>query len=156
MKTLPLLLLVTACCTSPAVQKPSETPPPERKGGGDTVKPGAPTKLEAQVTSSGAKLALHFASAGKDVSVTISGIDGVTVTSPAEALTGAAVKAGEVIPLDVTFTGASGHLVVSVRGNFGGAVDARVHSVQIGDVQLQKDGSKILKTDDGDTVKVMP
>lgn len=155
MKTLPLLLLVTACCTSPAVQKPADNPP-ERKGGGDTVKPGAPTKLEAQVTSTGAKLALHFASAGKDVSVTISGIDGVTVTSPAEALTGASVKAGEVIPLDVTFTGTSGHLVVSVRGNFGGSVDARVHSVQIGDVQLQKDGSKILKTDDGDTVKVMP
>lgn len=147
MKTLPLILLVTACCTSPSVQKTQ----PER----DTVKPGAPTKLEAQVSANSAKLALHFASAGKDISVTISGLDGVTVTSPPEALAGAAVKAGEVVPLDVTFTGTSGHLVVSVRGNFGGSVDARVHTVQIGEVRLQNDG-KVMKTDDGDTVKVMP
>ncbi len=145
MKTLPLILLVTACCTVH----------PERSRGADTTKPGAPTKPEAQVTGNTAKLALHFASAGKDISVTISGIDGVTVTSPAEALAGAAVTAGEVVPLDVTFTG-RGHLVVSVRGNFGGSVDARVHSVAIGEIQLKDDGSKILKTDDGDTVKVMP
>ena len=139
-----LLLLVLASCATPVQTK-----------GTDTLKPGAPTTLESQVNANAAKLALKFASAGKDISVVISGIDGVTVTTPAEALTGASVAAGEVVPLDVTFTG-RGHLVVSVRGNFGGSIDARVHTVQIGDVQLQNDGSKIMKTDDGDTVKVMP
>lgn len=145
MKHLLLLIVFASCATSV----------PERSKGTDTLKPGAPSTLESQVGPGTAKLALKFASAGKDVQVVVSGIDGVTVTSAAEALTGAAVSAGQVVPLDVTFTGARGHLVVSVRGNFGGSTDARVHSVQIGDVQLQNDG-KVMKTDDGDTVKVMP
>ena len=143
-----LLLIVLASCANPPVH-------PERSRGTDTFKPGAPTTLESQVGPGSAKLALKFASAGKDVLVVVSGIDGVTVTSAAEALAGATVAAGQVVPLDVTFTGTRGHLVVSVRGNFGGSTDARVHSVQIGEVQLQNDG-KVMKTDDGDTVKVMP
>lgn len=143
-----LLLIVLSSCANPPVN-------PDKSRGTDTLKPGAPTTLQAQVSANSAKLALKFASAGKDISVVVSGIDGVTVTSSAEALTGAAVAAGEVVSLDVAFTGTRGHLVVSVRGNFGGSVDARVHSVQVGEVQLQNDG-KVLKTNDGDTVKVMP
>jgi hypothetical protein len=110
------------------------------------------------VGATSAKLNLRFQSAGENVSITVSGIDGVTVTSPAEVLAGASVKAGEEKPFEVAFThGATrGHLVVSVRGTFGGGVQARVHSVAIGDGPLEDDGSKVLVTDDGDAVKLMP
>ena len=147
MKNLILCTLLIVSCSTP--KESTKVPTKD-----DPVKPGAPTTLESQVFQKRAKLNLRFASAGENVSVTISGIDGVTVTAPGEALSSAAVKAGEVKPFEVAFTG-RGHLVISVRGTFGGAAQARVHSVAIGDVQLKDDG-KVLITNDGDAVKLMP
>ena len=137
-------LLLVACTTSPKTKETTT----------DVAKPGAPTALESQVGDTSAKLSLRFESAGENVSVTVSGIDGLTVTSSAEALSGASVKRGEVKPLEVTFTG-HGQLVVSVRGTFGGATQARVHSVAIGEQVKKKDG-QVQTTSDGDTVKLMP
>jgi hypothetical protein len=138
-------LLLVACTTSPKTKEETTT---------DTVKPGAPTVLESQLGEGSAKLSLRFERAGENVSVVVSGIDGLTVTSPSEALSGAAVKSGAVKPLEVTFTG-RGQLVVSVRGTFGGASQSRVHTVAIGDVVKKKDG-QVQTTNDGDTVKLMP
>lgn len=146
MKTLLLstLLVVTACCTSPKTKVAEAATP----------KPGAPTELQAELGENTAKLSLRFERGGENVSVMVSGIDGLTVTSPAEVLSGVAVKAGEVKPFEVAFTG-RGHLVVSVRGTFGGAIQARVHTVAIGE-PVKKDDGKTQVTNDGDAVKLMP
>ena len=98
-------------------------------------------------------MSLRFEGAGENVSVLVSGIEGVTVTSAAEVIAGAEVKAGESRSFNVTFTG-RGHLVISVRGTFGGAVQARVHTVAIDPVK--KNDGKIQVTNDGDAVKIMP
>lgn len=146
MKTILLstLLVVTACCTSPRA-KVAEAQAP---------KPGAPTELQSELGQNTAKLSLRFERAGENVSVLVSGIDGVAVTSPPEVLSGVPVKRGEVRSFEVAFTG-RGHLVISVRGTFSGATQARVHTVAIGEVVKQKNGTTQV-TDDGDAVKVMP
>ena len=143
------ILLVCACSTS----KETKVVP-----SGDTEKPGAPTKLESQVGANSAKLSLHFDSPGEEVWVTATGISGVTVTSSHEVLSGVSVKRGEDKAFEVAFTKGAGrgHLVISVRGKFGGMTMARVHSVVIGEGPLPDDGSKVLITNDGDAVKVMP
>ncbi len=146
MKTLLIasLLVLTGCSTSKKVVEPAQV----------TLKPGAPTALESEVSSTTALLRLRFEGPGENVAVVITGIDGVTVTSPPEAVVGAAVKSGEVRALQVDFTG-RGHLVVSVQGTFNGAKRSRVHTVAIGDVVLQNDGKTQITTD-GDAVKLIP
>lgn len=145
MKTLLIstLLLFTACSTSKKVPQAQLT-----------QKPGAPTSLEAEVSSNGAVLRLRFDGPGENVAVIVSGIDGVTVTSSAEAVSGAKVKTSEVRVLEVAFTG-RGHLVVNVQGTFNGAKQSRVHTVAIGDVVLKNDG-KTQTTTDGDAIKLIP
>ncbi|MDP2269659.1 MAG: hypothetical protein Q8N23_28200 [Archangium sp.] len=146
MKTLLIaaLLLFTGCSASKKVAEPAQV----------TLKPGAPTSLESEVSSPTAQLRLRFSGPGENVAVVISGIDGVTVTTPPEAISGAAVKSGEVRALRVDFTG-RGHLVVSVQGTFNGAKQSRVHTVAIGEVVLENDGKTQLTTD-GDAVKLIP
>ena len=146
MKTflLSTLLVVTACCTSPRAKVAEASPP----------KPGAPTELQSELGQNTATLRLRFERAGENVSVIVSGLDGVTVTSPPEVLSGVPVKSGEVKSFEVAFTG-RGHLVVSVRGTFGGAIQARVHTVAIGEPVKKNDGTTQVTTD-GDAVKLMP
>lgn len=165
MRTLLLssLVMFAACCTSKeatADQSPSAPPPapaPKKAPleGSTTVKPGAPTTLEAQVDGARAKLSLRFEGAGEDVVVRVSGLEGVNVSTGGEWLAGASVKAGEVREHTVTFTTSGrGHLVVSVEGRFPG-LKARVHTVAVGEGPV-KDLGTVQQTTDGDSVKVMP
>lgn len=145
-----LLVVLTSCSTSLELKTPTAVPalPAE------TRKPGAPTELEAQLKERSATLSLRFEGAGEDVSVLVSGIEGVT--SSAELIAGESVKAGEVREFDVPFTRGvtGGHLVISVEGTFAGGRKARVHTVAIGDAA--EFGAGVLQvTDDGDAV-VMP
>ncbi|MCA2982019.1 MAG: hypothetical protein INH41_05505 [Myxococcaceae bacterium] len=150
--SLSTLFLLGACSTQ------KETKVPQPAPGVATVKPGAPTTLEFELGERSAKLQLRFDGAGENVSATISGVGGVSVTSPVEAFSGVSVRAGEVRPIEVAFTRSAprGHLVVSVRGTFDGSTHARVHTVAVGDGPLPDDGSRRVVTDDGDAVKLMP
>ena len=148
MKTqlLTMVLLVTACTT------PKE---PVRPPKSDTVKPGAPSSVATpKLTDTSAQIEVRFEGAGENVAVTVSGIDGLTVTSPAEAVSNRTAKAGDTLPLEVTFTG-RGHVVLTVQGTFNGAAQSRVHTVKVGE-GLKDDGSKTQVTTDGDAVKLMP
>lgn len=139
------LLLATACTTQ---QKPPSAP--------DTRKPGAPTRLEVlELSASSARLAVSFDTAGENVSITLAGLDGVSLTSPPEAFSGP-VKAGGKVPLAPAFTPGRGHLVITVTGTFHGMPSSRVHTVAVGEGPLKDDGALIQVTDDGDRVKVMP
>lgn len=145
------LVVLTSCSTSQEIKAPPASRPPA-----EARKPGAPTELESQLKERSAVLSLRFEGAGENVSVLVSGIEGVA-TSSAELMAGASVKAGEVRRFDVPFTrgGTGGHLVISVEGTFAGGRKARVHTVAIGDgTDL---GAGVLQvTNDGDGVKEMP
>lgn len=148
MRTLALsvVVLVTACCTQ------REATATDQKVTADgTVKPGAPSELTSKVGNGQADLSIRFAAEGLVSSVTVNGIDGVTVTSSPELLSNTRVSNGETRGFDVRFTG-QGHLVVTVNGTFGGAQKSRVHSVKVGDA-VQQTGT-VQVTDDGDVVKV--
>lgn len=145
-----LLVVLTSCSTSLGIKAPPASPPPS-----ETRKPGAPTELESQLKERSAALSLRFDGAGENVSVLVSGIEGVAISST-ELMAGASVKAGEVRQFEVPFTrgGTGGHLVISVEGTFAGGRKARVHTVAIGDVAEL--GAGVLQvSDDGDAVKVM-
>ncbi len=146
-----LLLGFTSCTTSQALKTPEAAPPPA-----ETRKPGAPTALEVQLNERSAALSLRFEGAGENVSVVVSGIEGV-VASSAELMAGESVKAGEVRKFEVPFArgATAGHLVVSVQGSFAGGTKARVHTVAIGDGG-ELSGGVLQNTDDGDAVRAMP
>lgn len=145
MRTLALsvVVLVTACCTTPT--------PTQKVSAADTAKPGAPSELSSKVGNGQAALSIRFSSDGEISNITVTGIDGVQLTSNAELLSNTKVATGESRTFDVRFTG-RGHLVVTVNGTFGGAQKSRVHSVKIGDA-IQQNGT-VQITDDGDVVKV--
>lgn len=150
MRTLLLssFVLFAACCTSKEATAEQAT--------SRTVKPGAPTTLESQVSGSTAKLSLRFDGEGEQVVVRVSGIDGAQVTAGSEWLSGASVKAGEAREQVVTFTTSGrGHLVISVEGRFPGGFKSRVHTVAVGEGPV-KDLGTVQQTTDGDAVKVMP
>ena len=154
MRTLLLssLLVLTACCTS------KEAPVTTKQSlAADTTKVGTPTTLDSKVEGGTARLSLKFDGAGKDVAVTVNGIDGVNVTSARELLSGEKVAAGDERRFDVTFDAGAGrgHLVVTVSGDFGSGVRSRVHSVAVGE-GLKKDLGTVQQTSDGDTVKLVP
>lgn len=143
-----MLMLVAACTT------PKERAAPSK----ETVKPGAPTVVtKADVTGSTAAVTLRFEGAGENVSVQAAGIEGVTLSSPAEVVQGRAVKAGDELPIALSFQVAGrGHLVLTVQGTFNGAQQSRVHTVLVGEGPLRDDGAKVQVTSDGDAVKLIP
>lgn len=145
-----LVILSTACTTSREVSGE----PKSVKA--DTQKPGAPTDLQSSVANSSVKLSLRFIGSGEHINVSVRGLDGVTVNASAEWLSNATVKAGEVRELTVPFTSTGrGHVVVSVEGDFVAGHRARVHTVAVGDGPVNDLGT-VQKTDDGDTVKLVP
>ena len=147
-------LLLAACSTSKDAAAPA---PKQTSADATTVKPGAPSALDALVSGTSAKLTLRFDGPGEKVNVTVKGIDGVDVTSGGAWASGAKVQAGEVLVQTVGFTAAArGHLVVTVEGLFGGAFKSRVHSVEVGEGPVKKDLGAVQKSTDGDAVKLVP
>lgn len=147
-------LLLAACSTSKDAASPS---PKQTSVDATTVKPGAPSNLDAVVSGTSAKLTLRFDGPGEQVKVSVKGIDGVEVTSGGEWASEAKVQAGDVLVQRVGFSAtARGHLVISVEGVFGGAFKSRVHSVAVGEGPAKKDLGTVQKTTDGDSVKLVP
>ena len=157
MKTLLLsaLIAVTACTTP---KEPVRTKSSQAKSA-DTLKPGAPTMVDKiQLADRSGLIEVHFEGAGENVSVNVAAIDGLTLTSSAEVHSGRAVKAGDALPVAVTFERGEGRgqLVITVNGTFNGAFQSRVHTVAVGEGPLKNDGAKVQVTTDGDAVKLMP
>jgi hypothetical protein len=145
------LFVLGTACTTPRTETPKTRP--------DTVKPGAPTTVEnIKLDTSSGVIQVHFDGAGENVAIRVSALDGLTLTSNAEAHSGLTVKAGDELSVPVTFTRGPGRgqLVLSVSGTFNGAQQSRVHTVAVGEGPLKDDGSKVQVTSDGDAVKLMP
>lgn len=119
-------------------------------------KRAAPVAIDAELGSTHAKLTLRFQTAGENVSVGVSGLDGLKLVTPSALLGEGKVTAGEVRVFDVDFSssGARSNLAVEVRGTFNGAPLGRVVTFVIGDGPLPQTGTRVV-TDDGDAIKVM-
>lgn len=150
--------MLIAGCTTPSQVKEPVRAPPSREPTKETVKPGAPTVVaKEEVTSTSASVLLRFEGSGENVTVQAAGLEGVTLSSPAEVVMSRSVKAGDELPIALTFQAAHrGHLVLTVRGTFNGAEQSRVHTLLVGEGPLKDDGAKVQVTSDGDAVKLIP
>lgn len=150
MKTSSLLVAVLtfAACTTPT----SVSSPVPTKG-----KPTAPVAVKAELRERSAKVTVTFEADAEDVQISVSGVDGLVVSSPAVALEQGKFTRGGAHALDVEFSPGAGRsqLVVSVSGTFTGAKRARVASFGIGAGPLPDSGA-VMTTDDGERVKVLP
>lgn len=147
--------LALAACTHNATPAPttkvSEPLPAEGK-------PMAPVDVTAELSSGTARVSVRFVAAASDVTVGVSGADGLKVTSAAAPLTEASAKQNETRTFDVAFTPGPGRsmLVVNVTGTFNGARSTRVVSFDVGTPtadQLTSPGTTI--ESGGERIKVM-
>ena len=117
-------------------------------------KPAAPVELNAEVTPTHARLNVRFEAAADQATITVSAIDGLTLTLAPEA-SPHPYKQGEVAQLDVDYLGDSGTLVVNVSGTFNGAPQSRVMTFAVGEVKKIEGGTKV-KPDNGPGFKATP
>ena len=128
---------------------------------GSAGKPRAPVRVESALAAGTAHLTLHFEGAGKDVSVRVYGVRGLTVTSEERPVTGASFAAGDVKELDVRFTAPQGrsHLAVQVSGTFGPGPRSTVQSFAVGEpsaAQKQESARGTTRTPTGEQIKALP
>lgn len=120
----------------------------------------APVVINAQLAGNAASVTVRFNSAGKDLEINVSGVDGLHVTSTPLPVSGAEVVKGETTTFDVTFVPGTGqsHLVVAVTGKFNGATRSSVQSFAVGSptVEQQKPVGTTKTDSSGQRIKVMP
>jgi hypothetical protein len=152
------ILLLTlpelAACSGHAGEKRGAIAPPAQG------KPQAPVEVTAQLAAGRAAVTVTFRSAASDVSVQVHGVDGLTVTSAAQPISGGEFAAGESVTLDVTFTEGAGrsHLAVGVSGTFGSAARSAVASFAVGQptAEQQKATGETTTDSTGRRIKVLP
>lgn len=144
-----LSALLFVACTHPQPTSEEKTSAPLSGEG----KPTAPVEISAKLSPTNARLALRFEAAAEQVTVKVSGLDGLTL-EPLQAGEGQ-YKVGEVALFDVEYTGPSGTLVINVSGTFNGARKSRVVTFAVGEVRLIDSGTKVTP-DNGAPFKTLP
>jgi hypothetical protein len=125
-------------------------------------KPTAPVTIRADLDAAAgtARVTVQFDAAASDVEIAVRGLDGLVISSPAAPLTAAAVPAGEVRTLDVSFTPGEGRslLAVAVTGRFGGARRAGVTTFAMGEPTASQKArpGKTLTDAQGRRIKALP
>lgn len=117
-------------------------------------KPAAPVEVGGEVTPTHARLNVRFEAAAEQATITVSALDGLTVTEMPEP-SPHTYKQGEVTQLDVDYRGESGTLVVNVSGTFNGAPKSRVMTFAVGAVKPVDSGTKV-QPDNGPGFKALP
>ena len=141
--------LVFAACTHPQETPDVKVSAPLSGEG----KPSAPVDVTAELTPTHARLTVRF-EAGADVAtISVSGLDGLTVTAPPSSER--SYKAAELAQLDVDYAGGSGTLVVNVTGTFNGARQSRVMTFAVGEVKPTSTGTRVTP-DNGAPFKALP
>ena len=128
-------------------------PPPAKR-----TKAQAPVAVAAELAARSARVSVTFVAPGKDVDISVSGVDGLVVTG-ATPVSGMSFQRNEVSVVDVTFAPAAGrsHLVVVVTGRFGGARRVKVASFAVGAATAeQKRSAGDVRDVDGRRVEVLP
>ncbi len=124
-------------------------------------KPAAPVDIAAIVHADRAEVEVSIRAAATSVDVRVSGVSGLTVTSPATVVSGAAFARGESAKAVVSFTPPAGraHLVVAVAGTFDGIRGATTVSFTIGrptPAQLRKAAEGVKVDASGERVEELP
>jgi hypothetical protein len=144
------LVFVFAACTHPQ-ETPDVKVSASLSGEG---KPAAPVDVTAELTPTHARLSVRFEAGADQATLTVTGLDGLTVTQ-APASSERSYKPAELAQLDVDYTGASGTLVVNVTGTFNGARKSRVVTFAVGEVKPVSSGTKVTP-DNGAPFKALP
>jgi hypothetical protein len=150
-----LLAALVAACASRAPDAPAPIPASARG------KPTAPVELEAALQPGAARLTLAFGADAADVSVRLSGLDGLQVTSAPIPVARGSYRRGERASLEATFVPGEGEsfLVVAVEGTFGGARRAAVRSFAVGKrspAQEEKARAGVVTDEKGERLHVLP
>lgn len=143
-------VLALACAEAPPPPGAPGVPKPVQRAAAAPAKPGAPVDVRSTVAGDGVRLEIRFDSAGRDVSVSLRGTDGLVVLGDAQPVLGRRVGAGQTLVLEVGVQPAPGHsnLAVLVSGTFGGEARSRAASVGFG--RLERDDVRALgRRDDG-------
>ena len=116
-------------------------------------KPTAPVEISAKLSPTHARLALRFEAGAQQVTVAVSGLDGLEVAP----LQGSEhdYKESEVAVIDVDYTGPSGTLVINISGTFNGARKSRVVTFAVGEVMPSSSGTHVTP-DNGAPFKTLP
>ena len=142
-------IVVFAACTHPQETPDVKVSAPLSGEG----KPSAPVDVTAELTPTHARLSVRFESGADVATISVSGIDGLAVTSAPGSER--SYKAAELAQVDVDYTGASGTLVVNVTGTFNGARQSRVMTFAVGEVKPTSTGTRVTP-DNGAPFKALP
>ena len=145
-----LATLALAACTHPHETPDVKVSAPLSGEG----KPTAPVDVTAELTPTHARLTVRFEAGADQTTLTVSGLDGLTVTQ-APPSSERSYKPAELAQRDVDYSGASGTLVVNVTGTFNGARKSRVVTFAVGEVKPTSSGTKVTP-DNGAPFKALP
>jgi hypothetical protein len=135
---------------APPGPREASVPKPAASPAARPAKPGAPVEVRSTVSGDRVRLELVFAAAARDVSVRLSGTDGLNVIGDPDPVHGRSVAPGETLVLEVGVEAGPGHsnLGVLVSGSFGGDHRTRAASVSFGSLERDRVRS-LARRDDG-------
>ncbi len=120
----------------------------------------APVAVNFQVGADAGKITLTFDAPASGVHVNVYGVDGLSVTSAPQPISGADFAKCDAPSFDVAYVAGQGrsHLVVAVTGNFKGSVRSSTFSHAIGtrSAEQRKAVGSAMTDSDGKRIKLMP
>ncbi len=162
-------IAVAAATLLVALAALADSPPGKPAGGGtrNTAmsqtfrgKAQAPVQVTTELRSGGATVTVRFLSAASDVAIEARGLDGLSVTSAQNVLSGGRFARGGSIRFDVSFVEGAGRsqFIVSVSGRFGPATRSTVAAFPVGRAssEQQKAAGGATTDSTGQRVKVLP
>ncbi len=155
----PILALAAAMVCFAIEPAPPAAPPKPRVKASPKGKPQPPIAVSSDLGGGKGTVTLVFGAPAEHATVSVRGLDGLTVTSVSPTDRTSFAK-GERLSLDVTFTPGEGqsHLVVSVDCSLGGRRQGLVRTLALGKpgpAQLKAGGAGLLTTSEGERVKAM-
>ncbi len=151
MAVLCTLLVFGFACTTPAARVVESPMPVDGKA-------VAPVDVRAELLPKEARITVKLHEAATDVQVSISGIDGLGVSTPNSFAPTKLVNRGDSQTVVVALTPPPerSSLVVSISGIFHGAKLQRVATFAVGDGPVRRSAGEVITTGDGDKIKGRP
>ncbi|WP_342380603.1 hypothetical protein NVS55_13265 [Myxococcus stipitatus] len=154
-----LALAAPLACTSPAKNNPNSADTATHKEGAPVGKFSAPVEVGAKLHENKATVTVRFLSAGSDVRVDLSGVEGLQVSGDTSPVRGIQVAGASTQTFEVAFTPGAGrsHLVVAVSGTFDGTPLSKVSSFSVGEPTeaQQKSAGSVVTDESGQSIKLM-
>ncbi len=139
-----------------AVQPVAQVPKPQAATDSISGKDGAPVRVQATLGEAAARVEVTFLRAGRDVTVELSGTDGLTILGDSLPIQGGSFSAGQTVGFDVAFSRSQPHsnLAVLVSGDFGGGRRLRSASFTVGEPTKVRAQSESIVDAQGNRIKI--